>query len=194
MSDRLLFDGNRGSESRNAIHRGLGHLANKLPSVRRKALDVAALPFGINRIHRQRAFATTAWAREDRHRPMRNIERNISQIVLRCTFDVQCGRQSSRFRSWPFLARSCGLARQHARQRKMARKRPRTPTKLPARSRLARPNKAQAFEHTPSRANRSGKQLAHRFPFAIFGCVERALFNVECGRWVNAHRRVDCRV
>ena len=49
----LLFDGDGRAQAANRVVLGLLHLAQKLTRVAGQALDVAALPLGIQRIERQ---------------------------------------------------------------------------------------------------------------------------------------------
>ena len=53
----LLLDRDRRAQPVDPVDLGLGHLPQELPGVAREALDVAALPFGIKRVERQRALA-----------------------------------------------------------------------------------------------------------------------------------------
>ena len=56
-------------------------LMQKLPGVNRKALDILPLPFGIQRVERQRAFARAARARDDDEAIARDVEIDVLQIV-----------------------------------------------------------------------------------------------------------------
>ena len=49
-----------GAEPVDPVDLGLGHLAEELPGVAGKALDVPPLPLGIQRVERQRALARAA--------------------------------------------------------------------------------------------------------------------------------------
>ena len=53
----LLLNRDRGREPVDAVDLGLGHLAQELPGIAGKTLDVTSLPFGIKRVKRQRALA-----------------------------------------------------------------------------------------------------------------------------------------
>ncbi len=78
---RLLFDGDNGTQPRNLVHIGTLHIAHEMPRIGRKSLDVAALPFGINRIERQRRLATAAQASNHRQCVARNRHIDIAQIM-----------------------------------------------------------------------------------------------------------------
>ncbi len=60
----LLLDRDRGTQSVDPVDLGLGHLAQKLARIARKALDIAALALGIERVKRQRALARARHARQ----------------------------------------------------------------------------------------------------------------------------------
>ena len=60
LARRLLRDRNRGAQAADVVDVGLGHLPQKLPGEAGQAFDVAPLPFGIQRVERQRAFARAA--------------------------------------------------------------------------------------------------------------------------------------
>ena len=60
LARRLLRDRNRRAQARDEIDVRLGHLPQKLPGEARQAFDVAPLPFGIQRVEGQRAFARAA--------------------------------------------------------------------------------------------------------------------------------------
>jgi hypothetical protein len=53
----LLLDGDGGGEPLDALDVGLPHLLEELPGVGRQALDVAALPLGVDRVEGERGFA-----------------------------------------------------------------------------------------------------------------------------------------
>ena len=63
----LLLDGDRRRQAFDVIELRLLHLADELPGVGAEAFDVAPLAFGIDRVHRQRAFARAARAAADGH-------------------------------------------------------------------------------------------------------------------------------
>ena len=53
----LLLDGDGGRETRDALHVGLVESTHELSCVGAQALHIAALPFGIKRVERQRRLA-----------------------------------------------------------------------------------------------------------------------------------------
>ena len=69
-----LLDGDRGREAVDVIDLRLLHLADELPGVRAEAFDVAALAFGVDRVHRERGFAGAAGAAEDGHLVARDFD------------------------------------------------------------------------------------------------------------------------
>src|SRR5262249_24103182 len=64
------------------VHARLIHPIQKLPHVWAERLDVASLPFGVNRFKRQTRFAAAARAGDDRQFPKRKIDINPFEIVL----------------------------------------------------------------------------------------------------------------
>ena len=63
---RFLFDGDDGAQSGDFIHVGPLHRADELAGIGGERLHVAALPFGIDGVERQRRFARTAQSGDDR--------------------------------------------------------------------------------------------------------------------------------
>ena len=61
----FLADRNGGANAYDFIYVRLFHSFEELPRVGRERFDVAALPFGIDRVERQRAFAGAADACDD---------------------------------------------------------------------------------------------------------------------------------
>ena len=74
----------------------LGHLPHELPGVVRKRLDVAALPFGIERIECERRFPAPGHTRKANQFATRQSQIDVTQIVLAGTFDPNFGRRHSR--------------------------------------------------------------------------------------------------
>ena len=64
LAGRLLRDRDRRAQAADVVDVGLGHLAQELPGEAGQAFDVAPLPFGIERVERQRALARPADAGE----------------------------------------------------------------------------------------------------------------------------------
>ena len=76
--------GGYGDGRRNAVDplgRRLFQPLEKLTGVRRKALDIAALPFGVERVESQAAFAAAADAAEHDQPPLRQVEIDVLEIV-----------------------------------------------------------------------------------------------------------------
>ena len=61
----LLFDGDGRRDARDDVHVGFVDFAQKLPGIGRKALDVAALSLGIDRVERQGRLTRTGKAGYD---------------------------------------------------------------------------------------------------------------------------------
>jgi len=62
LAGRLLRDRDRGADAGDQVDVWLGHLAEELPGEARKALDVAALPLGIEGVEGQRTLPRAAHA------------------------------------------------------------------------------------------------------------------------------------
>lgn len=69
----------------------LGHLSEELPGERREAFNVAALPFGKERVKRQRAFAAAGNAGEADELITRESNVDAAQVVLAGAFDDDIG-------------------------------------------------------------------------------------------------------
>ena len=66
---------------------GLFHLPYKLACVGAERFNVAALPFGVNSIKRERSFSRAADTRQRSHLSMRNIDVHVFEVVFRSTLD-----------------------------------------------------------------------------------------------------------
>ena len=64
------------------IHIRLFHHIEKLPRIGRQAFHIAALPFGIDRIKRQRGFSRTGQAGDHHQFISRDIHIDILQVML----------------------------------------------------------------------------------------------------------------
>ena len=84
---RLLVDGNGRGKAVDAVQIRFVHLAEKLPRVGRKRFNVPPLPFGVNRIERQRRFAAARKAGKDDQLIARNFNVDIFQVVLSRALD-----------------------------------------------------------------------------------------------------------
>ncbi len=74
----FLLDGDGRRKAVDVVDLRLLHLADELPGVGAEAFDVAALAFGIDRVHRQRAFAGAAGAAADGHLVARDFQIEIA--------------------------------------------------------------------------------------------------------------------
>ncbi len=97
---RFLRNGNRRTEAGNQVDVRLGHLPEKLPGEAGKALDIAALPLGIQRIEGQRAFARSAHSREANQPISGQDKAHLPQIVLSGALNQDVGI-SHRWRTLP---------------------------------------------------------------------------------------------
>ncbi len=85
----LLVDGHRRGQALDEVDVGFVHLAEELPRIRRQRFDVAALPFGEDRVERQRRLARTGQTGENDQGITRQIKVDASQVVLAGTLDNQ---------------------------------------------------------------------------------------------------------
>ena len=76
-----LIDRDGGTQPFDLIDVGLLHLAEELPRVSAERFDVAALPFGEDRVEGQRRFAAAAEAGDDDHFVARNVHADVLQVV-----------------------------------------------------------------------------------------------------------------
>ena len=79
---RLLVDGNGGGQAFDHVHVGLVHLAQELPRIGRKGVDIAPPPLGIDRVERKRRFAGAGKPREYAQRVARDLHIHIFQVVF----------------------------------------------------------------------------------------------------------------
>ena len=77
----LLLDGHRRGDVLNQVHLGLGHAAEKLACIARKALHIASLSLGIEGVEGQARLAASAQAGDDHQLPLRDIDRDVLQII-----------------------------------------------------------------------------------------------------------------
>ncbi len=97
----LLVDGDRGRQALDEVDVGFVHLAEELPRVRRQRLDIASLPFGEDRVERQRRLARPGQPGEDDQGIAGQIEVDAAQIVLTRTLDYQALSQRCPFKVPP---------------------------------------------------------------------------------------------
>ena len=79
---RLLLNGDARRQAANGVIFGLVLLPQKLPRVGRQALDIAALPLGIERVKGQRTLARPGNACQDHQLFLGNIEIDPLEIVF----------------------------------------------------------------------------------------------------------------
>ena len=82
-SDRVpLLDGDGGQNAFDAIHLRFVHPIEKLPRVRREGFDIPPLPFGKERIERQRTFPRSTQTGDDNQPVERQVEVEIFEIIV----------------------------------------------------------------------------------------------------------------
>ena len=84
---RLLIDRDRRRQALDRVHVGLVHLPEELARIRRQRLDVSPLPLGVDRVKRQRRLPGPGKPRDHGHRPARDLDRDVLQVVLSCSRD-----------------------------------------------------------------------------------------------------------
>ena len=84
----LLLDGDGRRDARDDVHVGFVDLPEELPGVGRKALDVAALPLGENRVEGQRRLARAGESRHDDEFVVRNFDLDVAEVVDPRSFDI----------------------------------------------------------------------------------------------------------
>ncbi|EFH21665.1 hypothetical protein NEIPOLOT_02542 [Neisseria polysaccharea ATCC 43768] len=77
----FLLDGNRGRETFDQIDIGFVHHLQKLPRIGGKALDITPLPFGIQRVKRQRRLAAARQSCYHHELVARNVQIDVFQIM-----------------------------------------------------------------------------------------------------------------
>ena len=78
---RLLLDRDGRRQAVDQIDVGLLHLLEELPGVGRQRLDVAALPFGVDRVEGKRRLARARQAGNDRQLVPRNIDVDVAKVM-----------------------------------------------------------------------------------------------------------------
>ena len=86
----LLLDGDGRRNARDDVHVGFVDLAEELARIGREALDIAALPFGEDRVEGQRRFSRTREARDDDQFVVRDFNLDIAEVVNPRTFNIDC--------------------------------------------------------------------------------------------------------
>ena len=78
---RLLLDRDRRRQALDQVDVGLLHELQELARVGRQRLDVAALPFGVERVEGERGLARTREPRDHDEAVARDVEADIAQVV-----------------------------------------------------------------------------------------------------------------
>jgi hypothetical protein len=78
----LLADRDRWADSLDGVDVGAFHALQELLRVGGQRLDVAALPFSVERVEDERALPRSAHTTHDHEAPSRQFEIDVSQIVL----------------------------------------------------------------------------------------------------------------
>ena len=77
-----LVDGDGRRDALDVLDLRLVHALQELPRVGRKALDVAPLPLGVQRVERQAGLARAADAGDDEQLVQRDVQRQIFEVVV----------------------------------------------------------------------------------------------------------------
>ncbi len=91
----LLLDRDGGREAVNEIDVGLLHALEELARIRRKRLDVAPLPLGVDRVERERTLARAGGSRDHRDGAPGDVEVDSPEVVLPRATDDQMGLHAS---------------------------------------------------------------------------------------------------
>src|SRR5690606_10110727 len=81
VSSGLLLDGNRRRQAFDEVDVGLVHQLQELPRVGRQAFYIAALPFGVQGVERQRGLARAGQARYHHQLVAGQVERDVLEVV-----------------------------------------------------------------------------------------------------------------
>jgi len=82
LRGRLLLDGDSGRQALDRVDVGLLHLLEELPGVGGQALDVPALPLGVDGVEGERRFPGARQAGHDDQPLARNLEVDVLEVVL----------------------------------------------------------------------------------------------------------------
>ena len=96
MARRLLLDGDGGRQALDQVDVGLFHQLQELARVRRQRLDVAPLPFRVQRVEGERALARAREAGDDHEPVARQLEAEILQIVRARSADADAVHRGNR--------------------------------------------------------------------------------------------------
>ena len=85
----LLLEGHRGPDLLDAVHVGTVHPIEEHARVGGQRLDVAPLPFGEERVEGERRLAGAGHAGHDREPVVRDLERDVLEVVLPGSVDPE---------------------------------------------------------------------------------------------------------
>lgn len=91
VSEVLLFEGDSGGESFDAIEDRFRHLSDELSGVATEAFDEASLSFGVDGFESEAGFSATAWATEDRHLVQGESQVDMLEVVHGSAADDEGG-------------------------------------------------------------------------------------------------------
>ncbi len=100
----FLFDGDRGRKAVNVVQLRFLHLGHKLPRIAAQTFHIAALPFGIDRVHGQRRLATATHPTTDRHLVAGDLHVDALQVVLPSALDADSRGELFCSPRWPGFA------------------------------------------------------------------------------------------
>src|SRR5690606_25380596 len=102
-----LGDGDGRRDALDAIALRAVHAVEELARVGAEGLDVAALPFGIQRVEGEGGFAGTGHAGDDRQLAQRQVEVEVLQVVLAGAVDADGGGRGARLGHAGIVPRAC---------------------------------------------------------------------------------------
>ena len=85
---RLLLDRDRRRQAFDDVDVGLVHQLQELAGIRREALDITPLPFGVERVESERALARAGEAGDDDQPMPRQIEVDVLEVMRACAADA----------------------------------------------------------------------------------------------------------
>src|SRR2546430_5075257 len=85
----LRLEGDRGPDLLDPVHVGAVHPIEEHPRIGGQRLDVPPLPFGEERVEGQRRLAGAGHARHDREPVVRDLERDVLEVVLPGSVDPE---------------------------------------------------------------------------------------------------------
>src|SRR5262249_17398548 len=99
----FLLDADRGRQATDSFNLRFLQRSEKLTGIAREALDVSALPLGVERIDCERALARTAGPAANGHFVAGDIDVDALQIVLASAADLDRREQIGIRRRWDRL-------------------------------------------------------------------------------------------